>query len=71
MLCHSCDALVINGLLCHETGCPDVWKDHKIECKNCGQEFKPESRGQVTCSHSCYIAYNNLDCDCEECNPGY
>ena len=23
MLCRSCDALVINGLLCHEFGCPD------------------------------------------------
>jgi hypothetical protein len=69
MLCGSCDTLVINGLLCHERGCPDKWKTEKRECRWCGQTFEPEMRYQETCSHSCNMAYNNVSCDCEECNP--
>lgn len=29
--CHSCEALVINGTPCHETGCSEA----KHECKGC------------------------------------
>lgn len=29
--CHSCEALVIQGLPCHETGCPEA----KHKCTGC------------------------------------
>lgn len=34
--CTSCEALVIQGTPCHETGCPEQRK----ECKECGGMFK-------------------------------
>lgn len=67
MRCEQCEVVNINGVRCHETGCPEYYKDEKRECKNCGSEFTPEHSRQTTCDHSCYVAYNGLDCDCEEC----
>lgn len=69
MKCESCDSVTINGVFCHEAGCPDAWKNHKYSCKWCGTEFTPESKEDsfVTCSHSCHVAYYGLSCDCEEC----
>ena len=57
-MCKSCDAVMINGVYCHEHGCPDAWKDYIRECKWCGQEFIPDSRGQEFCSDSCAESYN-------------
>ena len=68
-MCSSCEVLTINGVLCHETGCPDAWKDYTRKCKECGQLFKPANKLQDCCSHSCEIHYNNISCDCEDCNP--
>jgi len=48
---------MINGVLCHETGCPDAWMDYKRECKWCGQEFTPEHRNQECCDYECQQAY--------------
>ncbi len=58
-MCSSCEALRINGVLCHETGCPDAWRDYNRECKWCGQEFKPEDHNQQFCDEACYESYNN------------
>ena len=60
-MCDSCQALMINGIHCHETGCPDSWKDYQNECYECGQEFKPEHRGQMICPecNSEYEDYHN------------
>lgn len=68
-MCSSCEVLRINGMVCHETGCPEAWKDYTINCKWCGEEFKPEEKYQDCCSHTCTVAYHNLSCDCKECNP--
>ena len=68
-MCNSCETLTINGVLCHEIGCPDSYKDENRECKWCGQDFTPEQNHQVCCSHSCEMDYNGNSCDCEECNP--
>lgn len=57
-MCESCQALKINGILCHESGCPDSWRDYWRSCKECGQEFKPEYKNQNTCSDECSRAYN-------------
>jgi len=57
MLCESCDCLFINGIKCHEIGCPDAWKDYKRECKWCGREFQPEDKNQQFCNESCAESY--------------
>ncbi len=56
-MCQSCETMVINGILCHEIGCPDSWKDYKKECKWCGREFKPKEENQVCCTKLCKRAY--------------
>ena len=56
-MCESCEVLNINGINCHETGCPDVWKSQDLECKWCGSTFKPEIRNQDCCSVECTQAY--------------
>jgi hypothetical protein len=48
---------MINGVYCHEIGCPDAWKDYKQECKWCGQEFIPEKKYQICCSSDCIESY--------------
>jgi len=60
-MCESCQAIMINHVLCHESGCPDAWKDKKQNCKWCGSEFTPEEKGQRFCSDSCYLSYNGLN----------
>ncbi len=67
-MCSSCEVLNLNGLNCHEVGCPEAWKDYKRECKWCGQLFTPEEKWDNYCSHSCYTGHNSIACDCEECN---
>ena len=70
-MCDSCNELSINGINFHEIGCPDSWKNSIKNCKNCGTEFTPEESGQSTCSHTCYVNYWGISCDCEECWQGY
>ena len=57
MLCNSCDCFFINGVKCHEHGCPDSWKDYVRKCKFCGCEFKPEDKNQTCCSEDCTQSY--------------
>jgi len=66
-MCQSCEQLTINGVVTHELGCPDAWRDETRTCKWCGQPFKPTERHQVCCEHSCWVAYSGVDCDCELC----
>ncbi len=56
-MCESCEVLYINGVKCHETGCPDQWKDYNKECKWCGSKFVPEEKQQECCSIECQQAY--------------
>jgi len=58
-MCNSCEVLVINGIICHEHGCPESWRDETRECKWCGSEFTPENREQVFCDESCAESYNS------------
>lgn len=60
MHCQSCQVLFINGLRCHESGCPDAWRDYTRECKECGTDFEPETRYQTVCSEECFEMY--FDC---------
>ena len=55
--CDQCEALMINGVYCHEIGCPEAWKDHTIKCDWCGQDFKPEFKSQKLCDTDCAESY--------------
>lgn len=55
--CESCAVANINGVRCHEHGCPDAWRDEVRECTECGGEFTPEHRGQAQCDEACAAAY--------------
>lgn len=65
IMCDSCEAVTINGVLCHEHGCPDAWKDSIVECWNCGSSFQPEFKGQHFCDDDCHNAYYGVE-DTEE-----
>lgn len=56
-MCNQCEVMTINGVLCHEHGCPDAWKDYKRECAWCGQEFTPEDKDQICCGDECAECY--------------
>lgn len=47
--CDGCRPVMINGVLCHERGCPMRWRDYEAECIECGLEFYRTERGQIVC----------------------
>ena len=49
--CESCQAVMINGVYCLETGCPDAWKNTSVSCQDCSEDFYPKWRGQNLCDH--------------------
>jgi hypothetical protein len=51
--CDGCSPSRINGVFCHETGCPDAWRDQKIECAECGAKFYPEWRSAWRLNQYC------------------
>jgi len=53
--CKSCEALTVNGVYCHESGCPDAWQGIKKSCVYCGFLFEPESAVQKYCGEDCYL----------------
>lgn len=55
--CDSCAIAVINGLVCHEHGCPDAWRDETRQCRWCGAEFYPKDKSQGFCEKSCEESY--------------
>ena len=56
--CDSCEVLVINNIICHESGCPKAYLDEKRECKWCGGSFSPEDKYQNFCSEDCRESYH-------------
>lgn len=58
MRCDQCEIAVINGIRCHELGCPEAWKDEIRWCKFCGVEFVPETRHQDCCDETCDESYH-------------
>jgi len=55
--CGQCQAMTINGLYCHETGCPESWRDQDRECNWCGSCFEPENPLHDFCTDDCAEAY--------------
>lgn len=47
--CDGCKPIKINGIFCHESGCPDSWRDYAIDCSECGLAFIRESRNDCIC----------------------
>ena len=47
--CDQCQILVINNVVCHETGCPNSWKGTARKCRSCGDDFKVKSARQQRC----------------------
>jgi hypothetical protein len=59
MRCDQCEALMINGVFCHETGCPNqgkVWDSEisewcrEYECPECGTKTTDHDAFLVCCS---------------------
>ena len=48
--CSSCLAIYINGVYCHEFGCPEAWKDRLRDCIECGHTFLPNRKNQDICN---------------------
>ena len=42
--CSQCDLVCINGVPCHEQGCPDAWQGVPIPCWHCGFDFIPDNK---------------------------
>jgi hypothetical protein len=61
--CSSCQLLRINGLVCHETGCPEAHRSETRECRWCGAPFQPECKRERYCSVQCYAIDNSLPYD--------
>jgi len=63
-MCMSCQACNVNGIPCHEAGCPDMhlhpWTGemNPKECNWCGSEFTPGNNSQTVCDESCAEAYS-------------
>jgi hypothetical protein len=60
-MCDRCQMLMINGIPCHETGCPEAWRDQERICQWCGQPFTPDSPRQRECSDECAAAFRGHD----------
>lgn len=64
--CDSCSPAMVNGVLCHERGCPDAWRDASRPCFECGCDFYRSTRYQTTCDdclfcmEGCDDAYEDL-----------
>lgn len=56
-MCNQCEALMINGVYCHEIGCPNSWMGEIRECKWCGNEFNPLCQEAEFCGDDCRISY--------------
>lgn len=55
--CDQCTAAMINGVFCHETGCPNsrkvFWMDEwitPVKCGECGAVFMDEDGAAMCCT---------------------
>lgn len=48
--CDGCSPSMINKVLCHESGCPERWRDMERDCFQCGEEFMPGDRTDSICA---------------------
>jgi hypothetical protein len=65
--CDGCSPAVINGVLCHEAGCPESWRDYTKECCECGCEFYADVRWQSICDDCANAPAPDCYGESEEC----
>ena len=58
--CDQCEAAMINGLYCHETGCPNArpLRRRYVECRECGREFdltNEDDAAELAYGHDCEV----------------
>lgn len=63
--CNGCNPATIQGVICHEHGCPDAWRDKTVECRECGSDFLREDRHQIFCD-DCLNPPDEYECEEEE-----
>lgn len=56
MRCDSCEAAAINGVYCHETGCPESARIKANACRECGDQMDTDGRNTRYCP-SCDTCY--------------
>ena len=60
--CDQCTILHINGVKCHESGCPVSWRDYDQPCGECGTDFRPATKHQSICDGCNYdLTTDELD----------
>lgn len=73
MKCDQCEMLSINGMPCHERGCPNTNRRYdsdtqewvrQITCRECGCTVDADSRGRYQCT----CAVGGEDCGGEHCS---
>jgi hypothetical protein len=47
--CNDCSPTRINGVLCHEQGCPSAWKDYAKTCIECDASFYSPNPHRKVC----------------------
>lgn len=57
--CDGCSPCSVNGVLCHERGCPDSWRDYQRVCGWCGDSFWPSDPHDEFCCDDCSDSYHN------------
>lgn len=57
MTCDRCDMVSINGIPCHETGCPNAKKEWNgeewvkmFECIECGSQYEDADDAALCCT---------------------
>lgn len=57
--CDQCQVASIQGVKCHELGCPEAWRDELRTCPWCGTDFTPCHRDHRFCNMTCSRDYNS------------
>ena len=64
MHCDQCEMVSINGVACHETGCPNRYREYNpetkswedtFECGECGQTFTDRDKRDECCAERDYF----------------
>lgn len=58
-MCNQCEMMTINGISCHEIGCPNHGKSYKLSCLVCGKTIRKNNRSgrRFFCSDICMLKY--------------
>lgn len=60
MTCDQCSAVMIQGVYCHETGCPNA---RRYECRECGSMYAHRDEAAVCCDPDNASQYVGMEDD--------